>query len=167
MIHTTVVSHWLWNHKFKVLARFTTRINSSLTGIEIEPGATLSNSVIISHGMGTVIGYDSVIANKVVIRQNVTLGRGGKNHLNSTGRIHPIIQDNVSIGAGAAILGSITIGHNAIIGANAVITKDVPPNAGVAGTLGKYQNLIALINKSGLFITTNHFKLYNSPQQYN
>jgi len=130
-------SHWLWNHNLKIPALYIMRLSRALTSIEIEPAANIAKSVIISHGMGTVIGYDSVVGENVMIRQNVTLGRTGKTNSNSTQRVHPTIENDVSIGAGAVILGNITIGHHAIIGANAVITKDVPPYAVVAGVPGK------------------------------
>lgn len=131
------LSHWLWNKERKILAKFTTRINRTLTGIEIEPGAKLSNTVIISHGSGAVIGSDAIIGNNVVIRQNVTIGRNGKSKKEIEDRVHPIIYENVDVGAGAAIIGPITVGPHAVIGANAVITKDVPPYAVVAGVPGK------------------------------
>lgn len=131
------LSHWLWQHGLKTLAKLNARINRALTGIEIEPGAQLSESTIISHGSGAVIGSEAIIGNNVIIRQNVTIGRNGKLRKNIEERIHPIIQDNVDIGAGAAIIGPITVGHHVVIGANAVITKDVPPYAIVAGVPGK------------------------------
>lgn len=116
------------------LALIISRFNRFLTGIEIEPGAIISDSLRISHGMGIVIGAEAVIGTNVIIRQNVTIGRKG--HVSSGNRIHPIIGDNVEIGAGAVILGNINIGNHAIIGANAVITKDVPAYATVVGIPG-------------------------------
>ncbi|MDQ6595000.1 serine O-acetyltransferase EpsC [Bacillus salipaludis] len=126
------LAHLLWNHRLKPLARFITMLSRSFTGIEIEPGAKLSKTVTISHGMGVVIGGDSIIKDNVVIRQNVTLG--AKDDKNTDGyRYHPTIDNNVSIGAGTVILGPITVGEHSIIGANSVVTKDVPPYSVVAG----------------------------------
>lgn len=126
------------------IALIISKFNRFLTGIEIEPGAIISDSLIISHGMGIVIGADAVIGENVIIRQNVTIGRKGKH--NTTRRTHPTIGNDVEIGAGAVLLGDIKIGNNVIIGANAVITKDVPDYATVVGIPGS----VLKINKPSL-----------------
>lgn len=104
-----------------------------LTGIEIHPGAQIGQGLFIDHGTGVVIGETSVIGDNVTLYQGVTLGGTGK----EKGKRHPNIGDNVVIGAGAKILGNITIGENSYIGANAVVLKDVPPNSTVVGVPGR------------------------------
>jgi serine O-acetyltransferase len=131
------VTNWFWKKDMIPLALLSARVNRLLTGVEIEPGAILSNNVSINHGMGVVIGGSSIIGENVVIRQNVTIGQDGKGTFGPKGRIHPMIEADVNIGAGAVILGPITIGKGAIIGANAVVTKDVPQYAVVAGVPGR------------------------------
>lgn len=133
---------FLFSKNVRVWPQLNSRFIRFLTNIDIEPGAMIDRSARINHGGGTVIGYGTVIGKNVVIRQNVTLGRKG-NEDPKQQRVHPIIEDDVSIGAGAVIIGGITIGHNAVIGANAVITKDIPPYAvvvGVPGKIIKYNN---------------------------
>ncbi|KAF3306232.1 MULTISPECIES: serine O-acetyltransferase EpsC [Lactobacillales] len=125
------ISHFFWIRNFKLIARIITRISIMINSIEISPGANLGNNVIISHGIGTVIGINSVIGDNVLIRQNVTIGQKGNSHL-----LHdeyPTIENNVSIGAGTVILGKVNVGENVIIGANSVVTKDVPNNSVIAG----------------------------------
>lgn len=104
-----------------------------LSGIEIEPGANVAGDVIISHGMGVVIGYSAIVERGVLIRQGVTLGAGNYRPAESNLRIHPKVEEYCSIGAGAVILGPVTIGHHSVVGANAVVTKDVAPYSVVAG----------------------------------
>ena len=104
----------------------------SLTGIEIHPAATVGDGLFIDHGMGVVIGETAEIGENVTIYQGVTLGGTGF----ATGKRHPTVEDNVTIGSGAKLLGPITIGHGAKIGANAVVIHDVPPNSTVVGNPG-------------------------------
>jgi serine O-acetyltransferase len=104
----------------------------SLTGIEIHPCATIGDGLFIDHGMGVVIGETAEIGENVTIYQGVTLGGTGF----ATGKRHPTIEDNVTIGSGAKLLGPITIGHGAKIGANAVVIHEVPPNSTVVGNPG-------------------------------
>ncbi len=104
-----------------------------MTGIEIHPGATICNSLFIDHGMGVVIGETTEIGCNVTLYHGVTLGGVSM----QKGKRHPTIQDNVVIGAGAKILGAITVGENSRIGANAVVVKDIPPDSVVVGVPGQ------------------------------
>jgi serine O-acetyltransferase len=104
----------------------------SLTGIEIHPAAKIGEGFFIDHGMGVVIGETAEIGANVTLYQGVTLGGTGF----ATGKRHPTVQDNVTIGSGAKLLGPITIGHGAKIGANSVVIHDVPPNSTVVGNPG-------------------------------
>ncbi len=104
----------------------------ALTGIEIHPAARLGRGLFIDHGSGVVVGETAQIGDDVTLYQGVTLGGTGF----ATGKRHPTVQDNVTIGSGAKLLGPITIGHGAKIGANSVVITDVPPNATVVGNPG-------------------------------
>ena len=117
------VSHWLWNRGLRGPARILAQANRFFTGIEIHPGATIGRRFFIDHGMGIVIGETTVIGEGVMLYHGVTLGG---QVLTQTKR-HPTIEDNVTIGAGAKVLGPIVIGTGSAVGANAVVTKDVPP----------------------------------------
>jgi serine O-acetyltransferase len=122
-------SHWLWNLRLRWLARFSSHIGRFLTGIEIHPGATIGRRVFIDHGMGVVIGETAVIGDGCTLYHGVTLGGTSWNK----GKRHPTLGNGVVIGAGAKILGPITVGANARIGSNAVVVKDVPANATAVG----------------------------------
>lgn len=115
------------------IARFISQVNRFITGIEIHPGATIGSGILIDHGMGVVIGETAEVGNRVTIYHGTTLGGTGKD----IGKRHPTVGDNVVIGAGAKVLGPITIGENSKVGANAVVLKDVPPNSTVVGIPGK------------------------------
>ena len=106
------VSHWLWTHGFRLPARFLSHIARGLTGIEIHPGATIDEGFFIDHGMGVVIGETAEIGKNVTMYHGVTLGGTSW----KKGKRHPTIEENVIIGAGAAILGAIRIGKNSKIG---------------------------------------------------
>ncbi|WJY90411.1 serine O-acetyltransferase EpsC [Corynebacterium confusum] len=127
------VSHWLWKRGLKSPARVLAQINRFFTGIEIHPGATIGRRFFIDHGMGIVIGETAEIGDGVMLYHGVTLGG---QVLTQTKR-HPTIEDNVVIGAGAKVLGPITIGHGSAVGANAVVTKDVPPEHSAIGIPAK------------------------------
>ncbi|HLS88328.1 MAG TPA: serine O-acetyltransferase [Sphingobacteriaceae bacterium] len=127
------IAHWLYNRKFFTLARLVSHITRFLTGIEIHPGARIGKGFFIDHGMGVVIGETAEVGDNVTLYQGVTLGGTGKER----GKRHPTIQDNVIIGVGARVLGSITVGANSKIGAGAVVVKDVPPNCTVVGVPGR------------------------------
>ena len=122
-------AHLLWGMRLRWLARFVSHLARWLTGIEIHPGATIGRRFFIDHGMGVVIGETAEIGNDVMFYHGVTLG--GRSM--SKGKRHPTIEDGVLVGAGAKILGNITVGKNAIIGANAVVTKDVKPDSVIVG----------------------------------
>lgn len=123
------LSHWLWKHRFYWIARFCSYLSRWLTGIEIHPGASIGRRVFIDHGMGVVIGETAVIGDDCTLYHGVTLGGTSWNK----GKRHPTLEAGVVIGAGAKILGPITIGHSAKIGSNAVVVKDVPANATAVG----------------------------------
>lgn len=125
-------NHWLWNKKLYLIARMTAHIARFMTGIEIHPGAVIGDRFFIDHGMGIVIGETAEIGNDVSIYHGVTLGGTSWNK----GKRHPTIKDNVVIGAGAKILGPITISECVRIGCNSVVVKDVPANATVVGVPG-------------------------------
>jgi len=127
------LAHGLWRRKLKLLARMVSQLARFLTGIEIHPGAQIGRGLFIDHGMGVVIGETAVLGNNVSLFQGVTLGGTGK----ETGKRHPTLMDNVTVGAGAKILGNVTIGENSYVGANAVVLRDVPPNCTVVGVPGR------------------------------
>ena len=123
------VAHWLWESGFRLLGRFVSHVGRMVTGIEIHPGAKIGRRFFIDHGMGVVIGETSVIGDDVTVYHDVTLG--GVTW--SPGKRHPTVGDGVVIGAGAQVLGPITVGRDARIGANAVVLKDVAPGASMVG----------------------------------
>ena len=127
------LSHWLWRHRMRFLARFVSQVARLLTGIEIHPGAEIGRRLFIDHGMGTVIGETAVLGDDVTLYQGVTLGGTGK----EKGKRHPTIGDNVVIGTGAKILGNITIGSHTKIGAGSVVVRSVPDNSTVVGVPGR------------------------------
>ncbi len=125
-------NHWLWQKKFYLPARLMAHFARFFTGIEIHPGATIGDRFFIDHGMGIVIGETSEIGDDVSIYHGVTLGGTTWNK----GKRHPTIKNNVIIGAGAKILGPITVGEGARIGCNSVVVKKVPADATVVGVPG-------------------------------
>lgn len=126
------VSHRLWNLGLKWPARLLSHVSRWFTGVEIHPGATIGRRLFIDHGMGIVIGETSEIDDDCSLYHGVTLGGTTWNK----GKRHPTLHNNVVVGAGAKILGPITVGANARIGSNAVVVKDVPPGATVVGVPG-------------------------------
>jgi serine O-acetyltransferase len=122
-------SHWLWEHRLRWLARFSSHIARWLTGIEIHPGAQIGHRVFIDHGMGVVIGETAIINDDCTLYHGVTLGGTSWNK----GKRHPTLERGVVIGAGAKVLGPITVGAEAKIGSNAVVVKDVPAGATAVG----------------------------------
>src|SRR5450830_2035852 len=131
-VHALIIhrfSHWIWNHRFYWLARLSSHIARFLTGIEIHPGATIGRRVFIDHGMGVVIGETAEIGDDCTLYHGVTLGGTSWNK----GKRHPTLGNGVVLGAGAKILGPITIGDGARVGSNAVVVKSVPPGATAAG----------------------------------
>ena len=125
-------AHYLWKKNWCLSARLISLFARFLTGIEIHPGATIGKLFFIDHGMGTVIGETTIIGNNVTMYHGVTLG-GAKSFNGKGNKRHPTIEDNVVIGSGAQIIGPVTVGKNAKIGANATVVKDVAANTTVIG----------------------------------
>lgn len=123
------VAHFFYKLHLKFIARLISNINRFWTGIEIHPAAKIGKNLFIDHGMGVVIGETAVIGDNCTIYQGATLGGTGKER----NKRHPTLQDNVVVGAGAKVLGDITIGNNVKIGANAVVLRDVPDDCTVVG----------------------------------
>jgi serine O-acetyltransferase len=126
------VAHALYGVGATALARAIAAVARSVTGIEIHPAARIGDGFFVDHGMGVVVGETAEIGDNVTLYQGVTLGGTGF----ATGKRHPTVQDNVTIGSGAKLLGPITVGHGSKIGANSVVIHDVPPNATVVGNPG-------------------------------
>lgn len=127
------VTHWLWHHHARLAARFLAELGRKLTGVEIHPGAVLGRNVFIDHATGVVIGETAEVGDNVTIYHGVTLGGTS---LDAVKR-HPTVGNNVTIGAGAKVLGAITIGDDSRIGANSVVVKAVPPGTVVVGVPGQ------------------------------
>lgn len=130
------LAHFLWKKGLRLLGRGISHFGRWLTGIEIHPGALISTGLFIDHGMGTVIGETSEIGENVTLYQNVTLGGVSWEKV----KRHPTLEDHVVIGAGAKILGPIRIGAHTRVGANSVVTKDVPPGSVVVGVPGRIRS---------------------------
>jgi serine O-acetyltransferase len=126
------VAHALADAGVPVAPRMLALASRAFTNIEIHPGAAIGDGFFIDHGTGVVIGETADVGANVTMYQGVTLGGTGF----ATGKRHPTVQDNVTIGSGAKLLGPITIGHGAKIGANSVVIHDVPPNSTVVGVPG-------------------------------
>jgi serine O-acetyltransferase len=126
------IAHALHLAGVPLAPRTISMVARTLTGIEIHPAARIGEGLFIDHGSGVVIGETADIGDNVTLYQGVTLGGTGF----ATGKRHPTVQDNVTIGSGAKLLGPITVGHGAKIGANSVVITDVPPNSTVVGNPG-------------------------------
>ncbi len=126
-------SHALWRREIPLAPRLVSQIGRLLTGIEIHPGATLGEGLFIDHGAGVVIGETAEVGENVTIYQGVTLGGTGK----ETGKRHPTVGNNVVIGAGSLLLGSIHVGDNVKVGSGSVVVQDVPSNSTVVGNPGR------------------------------
>ena len=127
------IANFLWRHHLRLLARMLSHCNRFLTGIEIHPGAKIGRRFFIDHGTGVVIGETTEIGDDVLLYQGVVLGGTSL----KKGKRHPTLEDNVVIGAGAIVLGAITIGNGARIGSGSVVVKSVPPGATVVGIPGR------------------------------
>ena len=127
------INHWLWKKRLYLFGRLGSYAARFLTGVEIHPGATIGRRFFIDHGMGVVIGETAEIGNDCSIYHGVTLG--GTTW--QKGKRHPTLDDGVIIGAGAKVLGPITLGKGARVGSNAVVVKDVPAGATVVGIPGR------------------------------
>ncbi|MCH8815030.1 MAG: serine O-acetyltransferase [Chloroflexi bacterium] len=126
------LAHTLHEHGFCLIARIISHVGRAITGIEIHPGAQVASSLFIDHGMGVVIGETAVIGDDCHLLQGVTLGGTSSRRA----KRHPTLRNNVVVGAGAKLIGDITIGDNAKIGAGSVVVTNVPPNATVVGVPG-------------------------------
>jgi len=130
------MAHWLWRRRFRLLARMLSYAARIVTGIEIHPGAVIGCGFFIDHGVGVVIGETSCIGDNVTLYHDVTLG-GIAPSIDSAGqrdvKRHPTLEDDVIVGSGAQILGPITVGRAARIGANSVVLQDVPEGATMVG----------------------------------
>lgn len=138
------LTHYLYKHKLFFLARLISQLSRFFTGIEIHPGAKIGKGLFIDHGMGVVIGETAEVGDNVTIYHGVTLGGTGKHK----GKRHPTIGDNVLIGTGAKILGPITVGNNAKIGANSVVLHNVPEGATAVGIRAK--NIVKVKSNSSI-----------------
>src|SRR3989338_6464658 len=127
------ISHALLKLKIPVIPRWLSQIGRFFTGIEIHPGAEIGSGLFIDHGMGAVIGETSIIGDNVTLYQGVTLGGTGK----ELGKRHPTLGSNVVVGTGAKVLGNIKVGDGVMIGANAVVVKDIPADSTVVGVPGR------------------------------
>jgi serine O-acetyltransferase len=136
------ISHRLWRQGLPLLPRLLSQVGRLFTGIEIHPGAGIGHGVFIDHGMGVVIGETAVIGDQCLLYQGVTLGGTGK----ELGKRHPTLGTNVVVGAGAKVLGAITVGANTRIGAGSVLLRDVAANSTVVGIPGR------VIHQSGVRI---------------
>lgn len=136
------LAHWLWGLNLRALARLWSYVGRFITGIEIHPGATIGQNLFIDHGTGVVIGQTAIIGDNCRLYHNVTLGgRGGETH---SERRHPKLGNDVVIGAGAQVLGAVTIGDGAYVGAASMVMIDVPPGLAAIG------NPARLIAKKGV-----------------
>jgi serine O-acetyltransferase len=127
------VAHRLWSAGWVVTARFVSHVSRFLTGIEIHPGARIGSGVFIDHGMGLVIGETAEVGDDVTLYQGVTLGGTSLKRE----KRHPTLERDVVVGTGAAVIGAITVGEGARIGAGSVVVTEVPPNSVVVGVPGK------------------------------
>ena len=128
-----VLIHPLYRWRVPVIPRLLSHVSRFLTGIEIHPGAEIGGGFFIDHGMGVVIGETTEIGRNCTLYQGVTLGGTSLQH----GKRHPTLEDNVVVGAGAAIIGAVVIGQDSKIAAGAVVVKSVPPNCTVVGVPGR------------------------------
>ena len=145
------LSHFLWNHSLKLLARILSTLVRFFTGIEIHPGAQFGERVFIDHGMGIVVGETTIVGDDVLIYQGVVLGGTTTQKC----KRHPTIEKGVIIGAGAKIMGNITIGQYSKIGTGAVVLNDVPPESTCVGVPGR---IVRSKNKSHV-VDLEHNKL--------
>ena len=127
------VSHFLWNHGFKLLARMHSQFWRFWTQIEIHPGATIASGVFIDHGAGLVIGETAIVEKRVMLYHGVTLGGTGKD----VGKRHPTVREGALVSAHAQVIGPVEIGAKAKVGAGAVVVSDVPSDVTVVGVPAK------------------------------
>jgi serine O-acetyltransferase len=126
------ISHALWDSSVPLAPRAIAYLSRAVTGVEIHPAARIGSDFFIDHGSGVVIGETTEIGDRVTLYQGVTLGGTGF----ARGKRHPTLEDNVTVGSGAKLLGPVTVGRNAKVGANTVVIEDVPPETTVVGNPG-------------------------------
>jgi len=126
-------AHWLWTHRMRFLGRVVSQFTRFLTGIEIHPGATIGKRFFIDHGMGVVIGETAEVGDDCMLYHGVTLGGVTWDPV----KRHPTLGDRVIVGAGAKILGAITIGDDCVVGSNAVVLKSAPAGSSLVGVPAK------------------------------
>jgi serine O-acetyltransferase len=126
------VAHALWDAEVPMVPRAIAYTSRAVTGVEIHPAAKIGSDFFIDHGSGVVIGETAEIGNRVTLYQGVTLGGTGF----ARGKRHPTLEDDVTVGSGAKLLGPVTVGRNAKVGANTVVIEDVPPQTTVVGNPG-------------------------------
>ena len=131
------ISHWLWSHRCRFLARLLSQLAKWLTGVEIHPAATIGRRLVIDHGTGIVIGATAEIGDDCLLYQGVTLGGTGAQRE----KRHPTLGNNVMVGCGAKVLGPFKVGDNARIAANSVVLSEVPANSTVVGVPGRVVRL--------------------------
>ncbi|WP_368408340.1 serine O-acetyltransferase [Halorubellus salinus] len=127
------VTNAVWRAGFPLSARLLSQLVRFLTGVEIHPAATVGRQVVVDHGMGVVVGETAEVGDRVHMYHGVTLGGNSPDPV----KRHPTVEDDVTIGTNATVLGDVTIGHGARVGAGAVVTDDVPPGATVVGVPAK------------------------------
>jgi len=127
------LAHRMWTAGFRLPARLLSHLNRAFTGIEIHPGAVIGRRFVIDHGMGVVIGETTEIGDDVMLYQGVTLGGTSM----EKAKRHPTLCDGVVVGAGAKVLGAVTVGEGAHVGAGAIVVRDVPAHATVVGLAGR------------------------------
>jgi serine O-acetyltransferase len=133
--------HRLWQAGFRLPARLGSQLVRFLTGVEIHPGATIGRRFFIDHGMGVVIGETAIVGDDVMLYHGVTLGGKAPRGTPRGAKRHPTLEDGVTVGAGAKVLGDVTIGAWSAIGANAVVTKDAPAHSLVVGIPATFKPL--------------------------
>ncbi|HCD42573.1 MAG TPA: serine O-acetyltransferase [Lachnoclostridium sp.] len=148
-------AHWFYQHKMFFLARFISQLARFFTLIEIHPGAQLGHGILIDHGSGVVIGETTVVGDNCTIYQGVTLGGVGLNK----GKRHPTLGNNVTVGAGARILGSFKVGDNCTIAANAVLLKQLESNVTAVGIPARPIKIdgVPLPKKESNLVTMDHY----------
>ncbi|WP_036320653.1 serine O-acetyltransferase EpsC [Microbacterium indicum] len=149
------VNHWLWLRGARFAARAGSQISRWMTGIEIHPGATIGRRFFIDHGMGVVIGETAEIGDDVMLYHQVTLGGRSLSH----GKRHPTIGDGVAVGAGAKVLGPVTIGAHSTVGANAVVTRDAPPRSVLLGVPAKIRPYTPDDDRKALLLQAPDFQI--------